>query len=136
MSPRRSEGGHGPGFQAHPATAAIARDADEVVENRPTDPATSRRLGGVHGLQLRVVPVKLLQRSDSEELAVPPEAEERDDRIEETVNVQGVDVLGRGVRMGEREVAPQQLANVLRSRVVHRDLVLRHSKNLRDPAGW
>src|ERR1022692_2054558 len=70
------------------------------------------RLGGVHALQLRVTAVQLLQRSDCQELAAPAEAHESDGRIEETVDVQSVHVLGRAVRSGEREVALQQLANV------------------------
>ena len=78
-----------------------------MIDHRPADPATSRRLCGVHGLQLRVRPVKLLECSDSEELTVDAEAEERDGRIKETVDVQRVDVRTRGVLAGEREVALQ-----------------------------
>jgi len=44
-----------------------------------------------------------------------------------------MDVLGWSVRIGEREVVLQQLENVLGSRVVNRDLALRHGTNLRDP---
>ncbi len=80
-----------------------------------------------------MVPVKLLQRADSEERAVPAKAEERDGRIEEAVHVQGMDALGRGVRTGERQVPLQQLANVVGSRVIYRDLTLRHSTTLHDP---
>jgi hypothetical protein len=37
------------------------------------------------------------------------------------------------VRTGERQVTLQQLANVTGSRIVNRDLALRHSRNLRGP---
>jgi hypothetical protein len=36
------------------------------------------------------------------------------------------------VRVGKRKVALQQFANVLGSRIVNRDLALRHSSNLGD----
>ena len=74
-----------------------------------------------------MAPVQLLQRSDAQELAVAAEADEHDGRIKEAVDVQCMDVLGQAVRIGERKVALQQLANVLGSRVVNRDLALRHS---------
>jgi hypothetical protein len=78
-----------------------------------------------------VTPIELLQRSDSEELPFEAKAEERDRRIDEAVHVECVDVLRRGVEVGEREVALQQLTNVLGSRVVNRDLALRHRQERR-----
>jgi hypothetical protein len=110
---------------------AIAGDADEMTDQRAADPAASRRLGGVHGLQLCVAPVKLLQRPDAEELTIAAEAEERDGRVEETADVKCMDVFGRAVRIGEREVALQQLADVLGPRVVNRDLPFRHGRIIR-----
>jgi hypothetical protein len=86
----------------------------------------------MHALELCVAPIEALQCSHSEELTVEAEAEERDGDIEETVDVKGVDVLGRAMRIGEREVALQKLTNVLRSRVVNRDLTFGHTTNLRD----
>ena len=133
--PRRSERVHGPGLQAHTAATALARDADEVGEHRPADSQTPRCLGGVHGLQLRVVPVKLPQRADAEQFAVPAEAEECDGRIKEAVKVQRVHVLRRGVRVRERQVTLQQLANVVGSRVVAGDLAHKPSSGLRVRAG-
>jgi hypothetical protein len=102
-----------------------------MIDHRAGDPAASHRLGGVHGLQLRVVPVKLLQCPDAEELTVVAEAEERDGRIEETINVKCMDVLGRAVRIGECEVALEQFVNIVGSRVVNRDLALRHGRSIR-----
>lgn len=113
--------------------AAIASDADEMIDHRSADPLTSRHLGGVHGLQLCVASIKLLKGSDSEELTFEAEAEEHDSRIEEAIDVKRMDVLGWSVQIGEREVVLQQLENVLGSRVVNRDLALRHGTNLRDP---
>ncbi len=63
--------------------------------------------------------VKLRQRCYSEELAVEAKAEEHDGRIYETVHVERMNVLGRAVQVGEREVTLQQLADVLGSRVVN-----------------
>ena len=101
-----------------------------MTDHRAADPAASRRLGGVHGLQLCVAPAKLLQRPDTEELTIAAEAEERDGRVEETVDVKCMDVFGRAVRIGEREVALQQFADVLGPRVVNQDLPLRHGRSI------
>ena len=86
----------------------------------------------MHGLHLSVAPIERLQRSDCEELTFEAEAEERDGRIDEAVDVKRMHVLGRAVGIRERKVALQQLAYVLGSRVVDRDLALRHERNLRD----
>jgi hypothetical protein len=99
-----------------------------VIEHRAADAAAPRSLGGVHGLQLSVVRVKLLERAYPEQLSAPTEAEERDGRVEESVDVQGMNVLRRGVRVGEREVPLQKLANVGGSRVINRDLGPVHAK--------
>jgi hypothetical protein len=80
-----------------------------------------------------VANIKLLQGRNSEQFAFEAEAEERDGRIVETVHVERLDALRRAARLGERDVALQQFANVFGSRVVNRDLALRHSRNLRDP---
>jgi hypothetical protein len=103
-----------------------------MLDHRSPDSATSHLLSGVHGLDLCVAPIELLQRSDCEELTFKAEAEERDGRIHEAVDVKSMDVLGRAVRMGEPKVALQQLANVFSSRVIDRDLAVRHGGNLRD----
>jgi hypothetical protein len=75
-----------------------------MIDHRSADPPTSRRLGGVHRLQLCVARRKLLQRSDAEQLTVEAEAEQRQSRIEESVDVKCMDVLRRAVRIGEREM--------------------------------
>jgi hypothetical protein len=75
-----------------------------MIDHRSADAATPRCLSSVHGLQLCVARIKLLQRSDSEQFTVEATAEERECRIEEAVAVKRVDVLGRAVRIGEREM--------------------------------
>jgi hypothetical protein len=96
-----------------------------MVDHRSADPAPSGGFGGVHGLQFGVVCIERLERADAEEHAVVAEAEERDGGIEESIHVKRMTVLGRAVRVGERQVALEQQADVLGSRVVRRDLTLR-----------
>ena len=68
----------------------------------------------------------MLERPDSEQLAVRADAEEGDRRIEEPVEVEGVDVVGRrdGPRKGE--VLLEERANVVPPRIVDRDHELAH----------
>ncbi|MEP6598739.1 MAG: hypothetical protein ABJB98_04745 [Actinomycetota bacterium] len=73
-----------------------------------------------------------LQRPYSKELTVAAQAEQGESRIKKIVDGKGMDILGRAVRIGEREVALYQFANVLGSWVVNRDLAVRHKKNLRN----
>ena len=51
-APGRSEGRPGARLEADPAIAGPARDPDQVIDHRPADALASRRLGGVHGLDL------------------------------------------------------------------------------------
>jgi hypothetical protein len=48
--PSRSKPRLGACLNTHPAKAAIAGDAEEMVDHRSANPATSSRLGRVHGL--------------------------------------------------------------------------------------
>jgi hypothetical protein len=73
------------------------------------------------------------QRSDPEELTFDAEAVDRDRRVEEAVEVERTDVLGRCVRPGEREMALQQGADILPPRVVDPDLAFGHGTNLGNP---
>ncbi|GAA4886198.1 hypothetical protein GCM10023222_51400 [Saccharopolyspora cebuensis] len=103
-----------------------------VTMARPTPlPACCSR--GVHRLDLRVVVIELLQRTDGEELAAGAVAPERDRGIQQAVEVQCVDVLGWTVRAGELPVVFQQRAHVGRARVVQRDHGLGHAWRLRSP---
>lgn len=79
-----------------------------------------------------MAPIELLQRPDREQLTLDPVAEEGDGRIEETVDVERMHVLGWGVQVGEREVALQESTNIAGARVVYRNLSVRHASNLRD----
>src|ERR1700722_463585 len=128
--PCRSERGRRPGLQTHAPNATGAGDGDEVVDQGPADAATARRLGRVHGLDLGVVRLEMPQRADSEELPLEAEAVERDRRIKEAVRVECVDVLGRCVGPGERQVVFQQGMDVIHPRVVDRFLAVGHSWNL------
>jgi hypothetical protein len=79
-------------------------DADEMVEHRAADAATPGHLRRMHGFDLGVAGLKLLQGSDREELATFPVAEEGDCRIEQSVGAERVHMLGSGVRVREVEV--------------------------------
>jgi len=87
----------------------------------------------VHGLELRVPSVHPLQRPDSEELVAEAEGEEGDLGVEEVLDLQCMDVLGRAVGVGEGEVGLEQLPHVHGSWVLDRDLAFGHLGNLRDP---
>lgn len=100
-----------------------------MPDHRPADSAASLCQSGVHGLELGVALIKLLQRSDCEKLPVAAEAEQCDGRIEEIVNVKCMDILSRAVRMSELQMALQQPADVLDPRIINRDLGL-HSRTL------
>ena len=60
----------------------------------------SRRFSGVHGLHLGMVLVELLQGADCQELKVDAEAKEREEGIQEIVDVQCMSILGRAVHDG------------------------------------
>src|SRR5262245_65505579 len=100
-------------------------------EDRPADATATRVLGCVHGLHLRVLRVELLQGADAEEFAVVAEADERDGQVEEALDVERMNVLGWAVRISEREVTLQQAPNVRVTRVVNRDLTVRHGRSIR-----
>ena len=66
--------------------------------------------------------VVLLERTHCEKLTMETEGEERHRRVEETVDVEGVDVLGRAAAVGEVQVVPEQRQHVRCARVVDGDL--------------
>lgn len=110
--------------------AAAAGDVEEMTQDRSSDPATARVLGGVHRLQLSMSRIELLQRPERQQLAAGPKTEQSHRGVKEFSDVKSVDVRGRRVLVGEREVTFEQAANVIRTRVVNRDLTLRHGGNL------
>ena len=101
-----------------------------MVDHRPTHTAAPRGLRGVHRLQLGVTRVEHLDRADAEELAVPATAEERDGRVEEAGQVEGVDVLGRAVFVSEGKVPFEQRADVVGARIVGGYLVAGHAETV------
>ena len=74
--------------------------------------------------------VELFESGDAEEAAVGAIAEEGHARIEESIHVQCMDVLGQAVRSGEAEVALQQIANVRGQWIVNRYLASRQDRTL------
>ena len=101
--------------------AAVGCDREQVVEQGAADPLTAGCLGDVHRLQLAVRRVELLERSEAEQPGVAACAEQRHPRIEQTVEVEGVDVLERAEQCRERQVPFEQTAHVVGAGVVDGD---------------
>jgi hypothetical protein len=110
--------------------SAVAGDAKEVIEHGAADSAPTGCLGDVHRLELPTVIIELLESPDAEQLTVDPDAEERDGRVEETVDLEGVHVLWRAVRVGEGEMALQERTDILSPGVIDRDLEFSHRRRL------
>jgi hypothetical protein len=86
-----------------------------------TDAPPSSGLACVHRLQLGVRVVELLQRARAEHEAVAASAEERDGRVEQSVEIEGMDVAGWRHAPREGQVPSEQGADVLASWIVRRD---------------
>jgi hypothetical protein len=71
--------------------------------------------------------VQLLERANSQELAVDPESVELNVRVGERLRVESMTILWRDLRVGEAEVAFQQAAHIPGSGVCDRDVNLRHA---------
>jgi uncharacterized RDD family membrane protein YckC len=94
---------------------------EQVPEHRPADPVSPRRLAGVHRLDLAVRCVEVLERADAEKSSIAARTEERDGRVEESLDVQRVDMLGGTELVRVGEVDFQELAHVVRSRIFDRE---------------
>jgi len=124
--PRGCERGDGAGLDADPAEPSVVRNPQEMTEHRTAQAPAACRLGRVHRLQLGVLVVEALERADGEQLAVDPEAVERDRRVGEAVDVERVPVLGRDLRVRKGEVTLQQPANLRGAWVGGRDRAVVH----------
>jgi hypothetical protein len=72
--------------------------------------------------------VELLDRPDTEQLAVDPQAEERDVGVEGVaVGIQHVHALGRHDAAGEHPVLLEETANIVAPRIVDLDLESAHA---------
>ena len=67
---------------------------------------------GVHGLDLGVARLELLQGADGEQEAGLPVAEEGDRGVQQPVDGERVHVLGTRLRVREREMASEQFLDV------------------------
>ena len=102
-------------------------NSEQMVDDRPSNPLAPRCLSGVHRLQLSVVVIELLDGSDPEKLTFDPKTEERDAGVEETFEVESVNVLGRSVLLGESQVLLEERANIVSPRIVEFDEKRTHS---------
>jgi hypothetical protein len=124
--PGRGECRRGPGLQADSPHAARACYPEQVGEHGSPDSAASRSFGGVHRLDLRMIRAEALDRSDGEQAAAQPEAEESNSRIAQRVRVEREAVLRRGLPERERPVPFQQRPHVRLTRVIHGDQAASH----------
>src|ERR1019366_7160065 len=91
LGERTRSGRAGRGTNARPSVSRIPLlgrripidHARSIALGRATDPRTLRHLGGVHGLQLCVAPIRVFQRCDADALTFEAEAEERHGWTEE-----------------------------------------------------
>jgi hypothetical protein len=77
-----------------------------------------------------VAPVEHLERTNTEKFAIESVAEEQDIRVEQTIEVERMNILGRAVFIGEGQVAFEQRTDVGVARVIRRDLALEHSETV------
>jgi hypothetical protein len=78
-------------------------------------------LGSVHRLDLGVPLIELFQGPYPEQLAIVPNAEERDVRGQEAGEVEHMDVLRRAVLIGEGKVRGKKRLNILGFRIIDPD---------------
>jgi GNAT superfamily N-acetyltransferase len=99
-------------------------------EHSPSNALTSHFLGGVHRLQFGVLVGESLQCPDRKQLTVAAETDHRERRIEKRVDVEGMDVRWRAVRVREREMPFEQRANIIDPWVFDGDSAGLHGTNL------
>ena len=75
----------------------------------------------MHRLQLAMGLIQLLERGDSEEDTISAGAEERDGRIQEAVDIQSMDMPGRGDLSRERQVPFEEKSHVLDPGIIDSD---------------
>ena len=89
----RRECFHGSGLQAHAFEAALAGDSEEIVKHRAADALAADMLSRVHRLQLRVLIIKSLERTDRDQLPATSDTKEGDRGIEQTIDFERVRIL-------------------------------------------
>jgi hypothetical protein len=104
----------------------------QVGQHGPPGPAASRRLGGVHWLDLSMVRAGARDRPGAGQDAVGPEAGEGDRRIGLFIQVQREAVLWRGLRGGGRPMPFRERAGIRLARVIGGNLLVgRQAGNVR-----
>src|SRR5579871_3634698 len=122
--PRWRERGPGPRLQAQSHETPGPGHADEIAHHGRGDALSPHRLHGVHGFHFGVTCVEPLERARGDELTVLAQAEERHRRIDESLDVQRMNVLRRALRVHEGEVPDQQFLHIWRPRIVNGDVLL------------
>jgi hypothetical protein len=90
----------------------------QVVDQCPPDAPPPGGFCGVHRIELDIEFVRLLQRSDPEQLAVLADAEQRNVGRGQPGEVQRTYVLGRGVLSREGQVIRKERLHIRSSRSV------------------
>ena len=82
-----------PCLKAHAFEAALAGDSEEMVKHRAADAPAADMLSRMHRLQLRVLIIKSLERTDRDQLPATADTEEGDRGIEQTIDFERVRIL-------------------------------------------
>jgi hypothetical protein len=117
---------HVAGFQADSLGSPFPGHTEEMIDHGPAHAVATCLFGGVDRFQLEMDLVELFDGSDAQEALVVSEAEEGDRGIEETVEVEGVDVFRRCHRSGELQVPLQETEHVGSPGVVRSDRPVGH----------
>jgi len=89
-----------------------------MIDHRAADAVAPGFLGRVNRLQLEVIGIELFDGADSEQTVFIAQAEERHGDVEQTVEVEGMHVLGRGDATGEVEMPLQESQHIRSARIV------------------
>ena len=81
----------------------MSGDVEQAVNHGASDALVPELRRGVHGFLLAVGLVELSQRTDGRQRTGLTRAEERDRRVQEPVEVEGMHVTRRGVLPGKGE---------------------------------
>ena len=119
----------GSALNADAAYAAGGGHGDEVVDQRASDSAPPCGDRRVHRLHLGVLRVELLERPDAEQLAVDPQAEERDGGVE-GVGIEDVHAVGRHHTAGKQAVLLEESTDVIAPGIVDLDGASLHARLL------
>jgi len=99
-----------------------------MIDEGVSDSASPSGLNGMHRFQLGMRPVELLERPDPEDLSVEPCTEEGDVRVEQTLDIQGMNTASRCDLSRELQMTFQHRPNIVTTRIVNRNHKVHESR--------